>query len=347
MAAAVALMAWQMVSQPVQAKDMTDLSLEQLMHLDVIQLSVPGAHFHYQGDWMIGYDYSSSQYGGYLSGTSSVSNNQVLSQYMMANTRMQSEMEDLMLMYGLRDNWTINVMIPYMNMTMDQVMTSASIPGEHIGGLNSNHTAGLGDMYVGVIHPFRYKYPTQWQWEAGLGLPTGNIDQFGLMTGMFGPQKLPYDMQLGSGSFTFQPSLTYLGETDKASWGGQLRGYLPLDQNWDHYIQSNRFSATGWYAPQLSKHFSPSVRVDFVSQGNIRGADNGMDPTTMPDSNPGLYAGRRADIYLGLNFNLNNDGQGHGQWISIEGGWPFYQSLTGPQLKLNNVYSAAFEWTFK
>jgi hypothetical protein len=326
-------------STPATAKDLTQLSLDELMHLDVIQVTVPGAHFHYQGDYMIGFHYDSSQYGGFLNGSSSVSNNTVLGQSMMAETSMQQEMSTLWLMYGIRDDWTVDVMVPYMNMNMQQVYTD--------GFTTANHAEGLGDIYLGLIHPFKYHYPHQWQVELGFGLPTGNIDQFGLMTGMFGPQKLPYDMQLGSGSFTFQPNVSYLSETTKLTYGAQFRGYLPLNQNWDHYLVPNSFLATAWLSPQVSKHFSPSLRVDYTSRGNIRGEDPGIDFSMMPSSNPNLYKGSRADVYVGVNFNPKNDGEGHGLWVSLEYGVPFYQSLTGPQLKLNSVFSAAAEYTFK
>lgn len=326
-------------SQPAHAKDLTDLSLEELMHLDVIQVTVPGAHYHFQGDWMIGVDATNVQWSGLQNGTSSVSAQQVLGNFMMAPTSATMNMQDLDLMYGYRDDWTFEVMIPQVQMAMTSVYMN--------GDTTTNLVSGLGDITLNVIHPFKYKYPAQWQAELGLALPTGDINQFNLVYLMFGEQKMPYNMQLGTGSFQFEPAITYLGETQKWAFGAQVRGFLPLNTNSDGWMAPNRLAATAWAAPHVNNNFSPSFRVDYQTWGNVRGNDPVIDFSMMPSSNPNLYAGSRADAYIGLNFAWGQDGEGHGKWLTFEYGVPFYQNLTGPQLTQTSTYNAAFQWTFK
>jgi len=37
-----------------------------------------------------------------------------------------------------------------------------------------------------------------------------------------GRARLPYPMQIGSGTFDLYPGLTYTGQRDQAGWGGQV-----------------------------------------------------------------------------------------------------------------------------
>lgn len=56
--------------------------------------------------------------------------------------------------------------------------------------------------------------------NAGLSLPTGSIDKQDA-TPMGPNSKLPYPVQLGSGTYDLLPGLTYNGQDRDLSWGAQ------------------------------------------------------------------------------------------------------------------------------
>ena len=58
--------------------DLTDLSLEELMELDVLSVSVLGTHTHLAGEWMIGYRLMFMRMQGNRDGTSRQSSGDVL-----------------------------------------------------------------------------------------------------------------------------------------------------------------------------------------------------------------------------------------------------------------------------
>src|SRR5690606_6896647 len=99
-----------------QDDDLLDLDLEQLMNLDVIQVTIPGAHWHWEDDWMVGYQYTLSHYKGHQSGTNKVSDQEVLAQFPITHERMTMHMHMLMFMYGNSDELTIMAMVPWMEM---------------------------------------------------------------------------------------------------------------------------------------------------------------------------------------------------------------------------------------
>ena len=48
---------------------------------DVIQVTIPGAHWHWEDDWMVGYQYVQSRYIGHQDGTDKLTDQEVLTQY--------------------------------------------------------------------------------------------------------------------------------------------------------------------------------------------------------------------------------------------------------------------------
>ena len=61
--------------------------------------------------------------------------------------------------------------------------------------------------------------------NAGLSLPTGDIDEEDDVlapTGMRPTLRLPYAMQLGTGTWDLLPGLTYNGNHHQWGWGGTI-----------------------------------------------------------------------------------------------------------------------------
>lgn len=326
-----------MLHVPALAVDddgLLDLDLEDLMRLDVIQVTIPGAHWHWEDDWMVGYQYMQQKWKGHLSGTREVSDAEVFQEFPITHERMTMHMHMLMFMYGNHDELTFMAMVPYMEMDMPHLTRA--------GNAFTTRAQGLGDIQFSAIMPVFDKYPHRIQIETGLSLPTGSVNT----TDANGrPGHLEYAMQLGSGTFDFLPKVTYLGQTDSLSWGAQVRGTFRAGKNSEGYAQGNQYGFTTWISPAVTEEFSPSLRLDALSWGNVRGVDP-LIPITNPASVPGLQGGERVDILLGLNYGAGITDEGHGHRFSIEGGVPIYQNLRGPQLKMDYKIGGAWQWTF-
>lgn len=334
LSACLALMLASLPALAQEDDELLDLDLEQLMKLEVIQVTIPGAHWHWENDWMVGYQYMQQQYEGHNVGTREVSSEEVLRQFPTTHERMTMNMHMLMFMHGNDDDLTVMAMIPIMEMDMPHLTRT--------GDTFTTRARGLGDVQVSAIVPIYDEYPHRVQFEGGISLPTGPI---GVEDLNGRPGHLEYSMQLGSGTFDLRPKVTYLGQTDSLSWGAQASGVFRVGTNSDGYALGNQYEMTAWISPAVTDEFSPSLRIDALKWGNVRGVDPQI-PQTNPASIPGLQAGERIDLLLGLNYAAGVDDEGHGHRFSLEGGIPIYQNLTGPQLRLKYRVGGAWQWTF-
>ena len=324
------------ITEAPRGGTLLDLNLEQLMNLELIQTTVPGAHWHWQDDWMVGYQYMHMQNQGYKQGPTSVSNEQVLKQFPTIHTSMTMDMHMLMLMYGPNNDVTLMVTLPYLDMSMDH-LTSA-------GKTYRTFSSGFGDLRISPIISVYDEYPHRIQVEAGVSFPTGSITQQDQTpTGL---QQLEYKMQTGSGTIDLQPALTYLGQNDDMSWGAQLRGTVRTGRNSRGYRQGDMIEFTTWWSPTVAENFSPAIRIDAMSWGNVRGQDPQLNPSGNPESAPYLQGGSQINLLFGVNFSTDLDDQGRGHRFSIEGGFPIYQNLNGPQLRESWRLGGAWNWTF-
>ncbi len=209
-----------LASMPVQSEiiDYTDVPLSELVELDIYAPSVLKSHLHDKGEWMVGYEYMTMNMEGSLDGTDRVSDQDVLQQFMVTPTSMTMDMHMFHLMYAPTDDVTLMAMFSYLDNSM-QHLTQA-------GGTFEAQSSGLGDVSLSVnhvlsevesanaVHRFALTY--------GLSLPTGSIDEEDFLPAIMADARLPYPMQLGSG--TFDPSIgaLYLGYTTDYYWGTQF-----------------------------------------------------------------------------------------------------------------------------
>lgn len=79
-------------------RDLTDMSLEDLLHEDVVPINVLGNHTHRKGEIMVGYSCMFTEMAHNQNGTRDVSEAEVLQSYPIVHTRMtmQTHMIDLM-----------------------------------------------------------------------------------------------------------------------------------------------------------------------------------------------------------------------------------------------------------
>lgn len=116
-------------------------------------------------------------------------------------------------MYGLTDNITLLAMGLYLSREIDHT-TFASEVGTNVQGTFTTRSEGFGDTRVAALITLHEKWNANVHVTLGVSLPTGSIDETDdSLTPMGGTPtvRLPYPMQLGSGTFDFRLGLTDRG----------------------------------------------------------------------------------------------------------------------------------------
>jgi hypothetical protein len=177
----------------------------------------------------------------------------------------------------------------------------------------------------------------------GVSFPTGSITEKDATPA--GSMRLPYPMQLGSGTFDLLPGLTYTGKTEGLSWGAQVLGTLRTGRNDEDWRLGHAWQLDGWLARPWLDWLSSSLRLHWRQWGDVQGADPVLNPRMVPTADPDLRAGRRLDVGVGLNF-LVPRGALAGQRFAVEATFPVYQHLDGPQLEQDWQVTAGWQYAF-
>ena len=309
------------------------------MQTDLQEISVLGTHTHLGGEWMIGYKTMPMRMSGNRDGTTRRSVEDVLGQYMVAPTSMRMEMHMVDVMYAPHDTLTLMAMLPYLKFSMDH--------RTRMGATFTTATEGLGDVKlealytaVGNVRRDRQRLIV----HAGMTMPTGSIDERGT-TPAGASQKLPYPMQLGSGTYDLHPGLSYLGESARWAWAADLRGIVRLGTNHHDYRLGNGWQVAVSANRRWTRWMSPLVRFEASGWGNIHGADAELNPRMVPTADPTLRGGSLAIVATGLEFYVF-DGTLDQNRFAVEVGFPVHQSLRGPQLETDWTVRSGWSWTF-
>ena len=328
-------------------------------HDDYSPLGVMGNHAHKAGDAMFSYRYGIMEMNGNLNGSTAVSTQDILDAgFMMAPTSMRMEMHMIGAMYAASDSITLMAMLPLKRIEMSSRMPMTNNPNMTMA--RKAKTSGAGDLQLAGIFPLwaASDHSRTLKLNAGLSIPTGSIKETGPGMNAGETLRLPYPMQLGSGTFDLLPGLTYLAEKDGWSWGAQATSLIRLGENGEGYSLGNRLQATAWYSHKLSDTLSASARIEGATWGNVDGQDAEINPMMSPNARADLRGGERVDILFGLNIFLDTDrwdnwdrwfvDKDNGQLLrakpkknsmdketrlAIEIGFPVHQDLDGPQME--------------
>ena len=179
--------------------------------------------------------------------------------------------------------------------------------------------------------------------SAGVWLPTGSTDVRGDTPA--GPDsKLPYPMQLGSGTVDLAPGLAYVGQKSHWAWGLQAGAIVRTGENDSGYRLGNQYNLDGWAGYKMTEWMSTYVRLGSLVWNNINGADSELNPRMVPTADPVLRGGNQLGFAFGFNF-FQNSGFLDGNRLSLDAGFP-RQSLNGPQLGSDWRVSLGWQKTF-
>jgi hypothetical protein len=273
------------------------------------------------GDMMAGYRYQHSrQAGDYGHGDRTVNDDQVAlngcpeqiklvdevtgretlkGACPMVPKEMVMNMHMLELMYAPTDRLTLMLMPQFADMSMSMAMPSTAANAMYArneashGVMTSLHeSGGLGDTGVYALYTLFDRPGQHLHISLGGTAPTGTVrlklkqDSTQNIDGAF----KDYGMQLGSGTWDLKPSLTYLGQADDWSWGGQLSGTKRLgDRNASGYRLGDIFESSVWGGYSLTHWLSSTLRLAYSWQDSIHGNNHPTKPTAIPTCNKADY----------------------------------------------------------
>ncbi|WP_043950870.1 alpha-amylase [Candidatus Phaeomarinobacter ectocarpi] len=321
-------------------------------------IGVMGDHMHKEGEIMFSYRYKRMDMSDVRDGTDDLSNAEVLAtpnrffgnpgqppRLRIIPTEMVMDMHMLGAMYAPNDYLTLMVMGMYMKKEMDHI-TFNPAGTTQIGGFTTV-TEGFGDTRISGLVRILDQNNSKVHLNIGVSLPTGSIKEEDTILTPLGTTanvRLPYPMQLGSGTVDILPGVTYSDRTGDISWGAQAMATLRSGRNSEDYKLGNIAEATTWAAYQFAPWISTSVRLKAESIGKVSGQDARiMGPVQTAD--PSNIGGRFLEAGLGVNL-VGQDGFIRGHRLAIEASMPVVQDLNGPQMKRDWTLTAGWQYAF-
>ena len=309
------------------------------------------------GDFMIGYNYKFGDWSdGVQAGTSgNVSNQEIISNACNGDVcefkadRMAMHMHMINFMYAPTD-WLNLMLMPkfsYKKMEMEPLPNSTVTEGGYHG---SN---GLGDTLMVALVKLFHNDEHHLHMGLGFSAPTGRIDL--TFDGFINDesQLQSFGMQLGSGTWDFNPSLTYTGNKVRWFWGAQATGIKRMQsKNKFGYALGDEIQGSLWGGYRVFDWLSFSVRNSYKVQSEIKGNVNRVIPIPIgqtaqltPLENPANFGGQFWDIGLGVNFNAP-EGEYAGHSLSVEWLQPVIHDFNGYQLERDGTLSIRWSYGF-
>ncbi|MEL7445918.1 MAG: transporter [Pseudomonadota bacterium] len=310
--------------------------------LDHAPIGVMGDHRHAKGEWMISYRFMHMDMGGTQIGTDNIDPDTIVTTIpnrffgnpgqpptlRIVPTSMRMDMHMAGIMYGLSDDITLMAMANYVTKEMDHITYQGGMGTTELGNFRTS-PAGFGDTKLAALIGLTDTVHI----NAGVSIPTGSTtetDDILTPMGMTPTVRLPYPMQLGSGTWDLEPGITYRDQSQVLGWGAQVRGVVRLGDNDQGYSYGNSAKATAWLAAAIT----PAVAISGRVEAETMGAIDGIDPNIVgpvQTANPDFHGGDRVTALAGVNFAATG-GPLKGWRLGIEGGLPVVQDLNGPQM---------------
>lgn len=340
-----------MADSSAAAPSTDDMHTMQMGHLDRVNApaGVMGASMMRDpGMWMIGYSYEQDKQGDQLiKGKQAIPNNTANSGMWITDMTMNMHMFEFMYAQNTWLNWMVmpSLVDTTMGMYMNEIITGGSMAYMNMSMHTDMESGGVGDTNVSALIRLWDSDNQHLHLTQGLGVPTGSVNLRSNGTGTI----YPYDMQLGSGTWDYKPSLTYTGMADAFSWGAQIGTTMRMQsRNSSGYSLGNETMVTAWGGYKLTSLIDVTLRAQYKDQGSVNGYFNSMLQFTgalqpgavysTSNYNTANYGGHFGDVGLGISAAL-----GHGVYtndrISVEWMKPVYTNFNGTQNnRLNTIF---------
>lgn len=155
--------------------------------------------------------------------------------------------------------------------------------------------------------------------------------------------RLPYPMQLGSGSVDVIAGLTYTRRFDRLNIGAQWLSEIRTADNDENYRMGNSHQVSAWLSYSQQDAISWSLRATARELGDISGADP-VIRAPVQTADPARAGGTSVALAAGVNFAGQGNWDGHR--LALELSVPVYQRLNGPQLETDYTLTVGYQRAF-
>lgn len=335
----------------ISQEDSTTCDISCICLGDISPAGIMISHVHPKKEWMLSYRYMQMGMGEPIHGNSSTTALDVYSSYLAYNPSMKMDMHMVMGMVGISDRLTGMVMFHYIQNSMPM-----EIFGNHIhtmSGMTMSantsmemRTSGMGDVKLHALYGIVKNRTTQVVLSLGASLPIGTIYQKGSQDDMFyAGTRLPYMMQLGSGTWDLLPGITFVTQKNAFALSTQVLGNLHLNKNNVGYRFGNEISANIWFGYNWWKGFGSTIRIEGSTIDKIDGFDKTIYAYNEIAANPINYGGTRIQGLVGLTYQFEK-GFIANHRVAVEFGLPLYQNVNGFQNKLKQTWMASWSYSF-
>ena len=313
-------------------------------------------HYHEAGEFMFSYRRMTMSMAGNADGSTRLSTETIATTVpnrffgtpgqpptlRVVPTNMTMDMDMLGMMYAPSDRVTLMGMIQHVSKEMDHT-TFMGPAGTTVLGTFKTKSSGLGDTSVAALVRLREDDDSRLHLTAGVSIPTGDTDATDTAlapTGMTPTLRLPYPMQLGSGTYDLIGGLTYTRFFDASSWGTQWRSLIRTGDNDEGYTLGDEHRVTAWYSRLINSNVSWSARLAWFDRGNVDGIDT-LIVAPVQTADPLNQGATRVDAAFGINY-----AHAGGHRLALELIAPLDQDLDGPQLETDWQLVAGYQFSF-
>ncbi|MEM1262878.1 MAG: transporter [Pseudomonadota bacterium] len=319
---------------------------------DHAPIGVMGDHTHEKGEWMFSYRYMHMRMDGNRDGTSSLSPETIATTatnrfampptLRVVPTEMTMDMHMFGAMYAPSDRLTVMAMVNVIEKEMDHV-TFQGAAGSTPLGFFTTKTSGIGDTRLSALIDLPNFSDGNWHATLGVSLPTGSLDETDRVLTPMGTAptlRLPYPMQLGSGTFDVIAGLTYAKQGPRWGWGAQWQSIIRTGENDENYTLGDELTLQAWSSYQLADQVSVSGRLAWFDRGNIDGIDP-LIAAPVQTADPVRQGAQRLDAALGINVL-----PGGAHRLAFEVIAPLRQDLDGPQLETDWTVMVGWQYAY-
>ncbi|MFS4456036.1 nitrous oxide reductase accessory protein NosL [Maribacter sp. 2304DJ31-5] len=301
---------------------------------------IMGDHLHPKGGLMVSVRYMNMGMEGNRDGRDKITDETIYRRFMVAPQDMTMQMYMLGVMYAPSDRLTLMLMQNVVKKDMDltaRMMMENGMPMLRDFSTSSN---GLGDLKMGVLYGLLANEKINLHTNIKLNIPVGDIKNRDA-TPMMANAKLPYAMQLGSGTFDITIGGTLKGTIADFSWGIQQLNTFRTGGNSQGYRFGNLHELHIWGAYALSQKVSASLRTSGSSEGRITGVDPELNPMMVTTVDPDNYGGELLRGAIGINILLAKNKL----VLGTELGTPLYQNYNGIFMNETVNFSGSLKYT--
>jgi len=323
-------------------------------------IGIMGDHLHKKGEWMVSYRAMQMDMSGNLLGDASISDDDIVTSQpnrfagmpMMPPTLrvvpqdMTTTMHMFGAMYAPTDNVTLVAMVNYLKKEMT-LRTFQGGMGTNVLGDFKSESSGIGDTKLGVLYRLAEGETHRFHGNFTLSLPTGSITEEGrplTPMNMRPLRRLPYPMQLGTGTYDITPGVTYTGSAGIWAWGAQALYTLRTGENDEGYTVGDESKLNTWLQLGFSEAVSGSLGLEHKSSDAIDGIDVAI-ALPVHTADPANSGRDLINVKLGVNTAFTR-GALAGHRFAFEYVVPIEQDVNGLQMEMQSMWTLGYQKAF-